>query len=355
MLVIFLLLVKRITIINSLSNNLIPNEFGRRKLISDFTFGTTAALVPSFVVSSSIFINPETAMAVETTSKSDLIVGATKSVVVLGANGGTGKACVSALLQTSRPCIASSRSGNILYQDEVINTSDSNSKKKLQTAAIDVTSYDSIASIISKESDSIGAVIFAASASTKGGDAYSVDKDGVINAAKVCIDFNIPRLVVVSSGSVSRPDSSVYQFLNLVGKGIMEAKIQGENEVRKLYANPNIIQKGLGYTIVRPGGLTNTEPAGVSQLALNQGDTTSGRLSRSDVASICINCLNSSQSFDTTFECYETLTAKPLESVGLSNILKQKNSNSMSLNNAGKCQGDTWNALFASLSRDDDH
>ena len=117
MLAIFLLLVKRITIINSLSNNLIPNEFGRRKLMSDFAFGTIAALVPSFVVSSHIFINPETAMAVETTSKSDLTAEATKSVAVFGANEGTVKACASVLLQTSRTFVASSRSDNVLYQD----------------------------------------------------------------------------------------------------------------------------------------------------------------------------------------------------------------------------------------------
>ena len=90
----------------------------------------------------------------------------------------------------------------------MINISDSNSKNKLQTAAIDVTSYDSIASSISKESDSIGAMVFAASDSSKGGDTCAADKDGVVNAAKVCVDFNIPRLLVVSSGSVSRIDSN---------------------------------------------------------------------------------------------------------------------------------------------------
>jgi len=333
------LLVTKIATVNSLSNHITPKDFGRRKLIKDVG---TAALLPAFI--SSTFANPENAMAEETNS--DLIVPSTKSVVILGANGGTGKACVSTLLQTSRPCIASSRSGNFLGE---INPS---SNTQFQTAAIDVTSYDSIASVISNKSNNVGAVLFAASASTKGGDAYSVDKDGVINAAKACIDCNIPRLVVVSSGAVSRPDSSVYQFLNLVGKGIMEAKIQGENEVRRLYANPDVIQKGLGYTIIRPGGLTNTEPLGVSELTLNQGDTISGRLSRFDVASLCVNTLDYPQTFDTTFECYETLTAKPLESVGLSNILRQKNA---AISNSGRCQGDSWNALFAGLSRDDGH
>ena len=44
----------------------------------------------------------------------------------------------------------------------------------------------------------------------------------------------VERLVVVSSGGVSRPDSAVYKFLNLFGK-IMYWKIKGEDEMRAMY------------------------------------------------------------------------------------------------------------------------
>ena len=37
----------------------------------------------------------------------------------------------------------------------------------------------------------------------------------------------------------------------------MEAKIQGEDGVRDLYHDKSVVDKGLGYTIVRPGGLTS--------------------------------------------------------------------------------------------------
>lgn len=56
--------------------------------------------------------------------------------------------------------------------------------------------------------------------------------------------------MIVSSGAVTKPFSPVYLFLNLFG-GIMAAKIQGENEVRKLYKSD--AAKGLAYTVVRPG------------------------------------------------------------------------------------------------------
>ena len=264
-------------------------------------------------------------------------------VLVLGANGGTGRECVKALLEQGRTCIATTRSGEVAWE--------STAGLAMTTTSVDVTSYESLMTAMSKQS--LGAVIFAASASTKGGDAFAVDRDGVILAARACLANNVPRFVIVSSGTVSRPDAAVYKLLNLVGNGIMEAKIQGEDAVRDLYANPDVIGKKLGYTVVRPGGLTSGESLGAAFLEFNQGDNKSGRLSRADVAAICVQCLDSSDTFDVTFECYEALTAKPVESVGLSNLLKSKNPTVFV---SGKeRRGDTWSNLFAGLERDPNH
>lgn len=41
-------------------------------------------------------------------------------------------------------------------------------------------------------------VVFAASASSKGGSAQAVDYIGVENVAKVCVQLKVPRLVVIS-------------------------------------------------------------------------------------------------------------------------------------------------------------
>lgn len=267
------------------------------------------------------------------------IVSKGKSVLVLGSNGGTGRECVSAVLTSGRSCIATTRSGDFEYTGP--------NDDHLYRASADVTSFESVREAIQKSKD-LGAVIFAASSAK--GDAFAVDKQGVINAAKCCIEENIPRLVVVSSGTVTRPDSAVYKLLNTVGKGIMEAKIQGEDAVRDLYANPDVASRNLGYTIIRPGGLTNGVSLGPSELELNQGDSKSGRLSRADVAALCINCLDSSDTFDATFECYEALTAKPIESVGLSNIFKSTDPTSFV---SGKeRRGATWGVLFKGLETD---
>lgn len=304
-----------------------PPEVNRRWALQSATAG---------LLSPSLVLGIHASDAVEST----LTVPRGKSILVLGANGKTGRECVAAALAAQRPCIATTRSGAFEWDG------DSN---KLTVTQVDVTSKDSIERAIASTKN-LGAVIFAASASASGSTPFPVDRDGVINAAKCCIAAAVPRLVVVSSGTVTRPDSAVYKLLNTIGHGIMEAKIQGEDIARELYADPSVLRQNLGYTVIRPGGLTTGESLGPAALELNQGDSKSGRLSRADVAGLCINCLDSSDTFDTTFECYESLTGKPIESVGLSNILKL--TNPTDFKSGFERQGETWSALFAGLSRD---
>jgi hypothetical protein len=275
-----------------------------------------------------------------------------KSVIVLGANGGTGRECVSAVLASGRSCYATTRSGSFNYDEENSSSLLSTSNTKLFQDKADVTSLNGLLSLVDKVGNNspIGAMIFAASASAKGNNAEDVDYQGVINAAQCCIQKRIPRLVVVSSGAVTRPNSAVYKLLNFVGNGIMEAKIRGEDEVRELYKRREVVDRGLGYTIVRPGGLTNESPLGPSYLEVNQGDDKSGRLSRADVAGICVACLGVENSWDATFECYCKDTAKPVENVGLSNILRSTDPTSYKSGREGT--GDTWDELLGGLKRD---
>ena len=56
---------------------------------------------------------------------------------------------------------------------------------------------------------------------------------------------------------------------------------------------------------MRPGGLVNT-PGGVEALVFAQGDTTSGRISRADVALICVASLGLPEAQNKTFETYSS-------------------------------------------------
>ena len=303
----------------------------------------------SALVSSTFFVSHVHAEGTVDNSKT---VPTDKSVIVLGANGGTGRECVSSVLESGRACYATTRSGSFNYDEESSFSLLVKSNPKLFQDQADVTSLDGLLALVDRvnSNEPVGAMIFAASASTKGSNAVDVDCKGVINAAKCCIQRGIPRLVVISSGAVTRPNSAVYKLLNFVGNGIMEAKIRGEDELRNLYNKKELDDKGLGYTVVRPGGLTNEASMGPKFLEVNQGDDKSGRLSRADVAGICVASLDVASSFDTTFECYLKNTAKPVDNVGISNILRSTDPTSYKSGKEGT--GKTWNELLSSLRRD---
>ena len=235
-------------------------------------------------------------------------------LTVIGANGKTGTKIVNLAAQKGLNVNAVTKNGYNATDIKV-------GKTKIKDVNADIKS--------DSNSDLIGALkctkacFFAASASKTGGTPQQIDRDGLIKIAKLCIENEVPRLVIISSGAVSKPFSPVYLFLNLFG-GIMKAKIEGENEVRKLYNSEAAKSKKLGYTIIRPGGLTQEPPKGLSAIELNQGDDRSGRISRWDVASIALECINSNSAACTTFECYDRDTSQPLANVGLNNILKKR-------------------------------
>lgn len=265
----------------------------------------------------------------------------TGPITIIGSNGKTGSECVGVCLSKSIPVRATTRSG--VYSG-VYAADETNSL--LSMMPCDVTLPDTIPAAV----EGSRAVIFAASASKQGGTPNAVDNEGLVNVAKACIAAKVPSLVIVSSGAVTKPDSPVYKFLNLFGK-IMEEKIKGEDSVRKLYQG---CDSSCTYTIIRPGGLTEEEGKGVLALELNQGDTKSGRIARTDVASLCVESTIYPQlTGATTFECYDADTGKPLATVGMSNIMKAKNKADDVVFTSGKeRKGQTWEELFTGLEKD---
>mmetsp|Transcript_60527 Transcript_60527/g.179400 ORF Transcript_60527/g.179400 Transcript_60527/m.179400 type:complete len:375 (-) Transcript_60527:212-1336(-) len=312
-----------------------PSGAGDRRTFLTESVTTAAALA--------LINRPSTAIAEESISASSRL-----PFCVIGSNGRTGSECVGALVDRGIPVRATSRSGSYLAMP-------GHGSKLLTEMACDVTKTDTIGAVVRGSS----AVIFAASASKEGGTPSAVDNTGLVNVAEACLSEGVPHLVIVSSGAVTKPSSPVYLFLNLFGN-IMEEKIRGEDSVRALYAKYNsAVAKGadgnkeLAYTIIRPGGLTMDPPRGAAALELNQGDTKSGRISRVDVAALCVEAVNYPQYTScSTFECYDGDTGAPLASVGLSNIMKAKR-DGKDFVSGRECRGETWNLLFSGLEKDD--
>ena len=139
------------------------------------------------------------------------------------------------------------------------------------------------------------AAVFAASAA-KGALPATVDTAGVANLASAAKAAGLTRVVLVSSALVSPHNGwhPIRLLLNNMRPGkMMDAKWAGE---RALAA------AGVPYTIVRPGGLTDGA-GGVSALVVRQGDTGSpGRVSRADVARVCVAAAFSPDAAGVTLE-----------------------------------------------------
>lgn len=77
---------------------------------------------------------------------------------------------------------------------------------------------------------------------------------------------------------------------------VLRAKKAGEDSLRR---------SGLGYTIIRPGPLTE-EPGGQRALIFDQGNRISQGISCADVADICVKALHDSAARNKSFDvCYE--------------------------------------------------
>lgn len=219
----------------------------------------------------------------------------TGPIAVLGAGGKCGKLCCEILSKDQLYTRAVTRSGRTILDIP---------SEYVSYASADVTDYSSIKEAVK----GCSGVIFAASASgkKKGGDPEHVDFLGVYNTAKACLECDVPKLVVISAGSVTRPDFVGFKATNffvkyVYGDNIMDAKIAGESAMRDLYASSDKKSK-CAYCVVRPGGLADGAPDGPSQIHVSQGDYYSAEISRADVAEISVAALLKPSTDFTTFE-----------------------------------------------------
>ncbi|MBD2346922.1 CIA30 family protein [Anabaena subtropica] len=112
---------------------------------------------------------------------------------------------------------------------------------------------------------------------------------------------NTPKFVLVSSAGVTRPGRPGINLdeeppavrLNDQLGGILTWKLKGEDSLRG---------SGIPYTIIRPCALT--EEAGGKELIFEQGDNIRGKISREDVAELCVQALQQ-KVCNVTFEVKE--------------------------------------------------
>ena len=202
-------------------------------------------------------------------------------VLVAGATGGTGRALVRDLGSQGysvRALVRDEDKARTVLGDEI------------EYALGDVREIDTLLAAM----DGVAFVISAigSSRSDPSNNPEAVDYGGVKNLADAAAAIGVRQFVLVSSSGVTDED----HFLNKAFDNILIWKFKGEEALRA---------SGVPYTIVRPGGLVNT-PGGEFSVIFAQGDTTGGRISRQDVALICIAALQEKSAINKTFETYSS-------------------------------------------------
>ena len=205
--------------------------------------------------------------------------GAARTVLVAGATGGTGQQLVEAALREGyrvRVLVRDEARGRALFGDRVA------------YAVGDVEKPDSLAAAL-KGVDYVASALGAPPLREPNDGPQRIDYRGVESLAQAAHAARVRQFVLVSSMGITQPDHFLNKMFNnqLVWKGKGEAALRAS---------------GVPYTIVRPGNLRD-EPGGQKGLKTLQGDPkTAGRISRADVATVCIAALGRKSAQGKTFE-----------------------------------------------------
>lgn len=108
----------------------------------------------------------------------------------------------------------------------------------------------------------------------------------LIDAAKAA---GIKKFIMVTSGGVTWK----IHPLNLMSNNVLKWKRKAEIYLRA---------SGLTHVIVRPNGGLSDDPAGANTITFRQNDTFGGKISRDDVAVVCVKALEYQAAENKTFE-----------------------------------------------------
>jgi nucleoside-diphosphate-sugar epimerase len=141
-----------------------------------------------------------------------------------------------------------------------------------------------------------GAVVFAAGAGPGSGPARkrTVDYGGAVKLAEGCLAKGIRRYVIVSSIGSNRPETWSEE-----ARPYQEAKAE---------ADKFVVEAGLDYTIIRPGGLTDDPGTGKVEIAER---VEYGSVTRDDVAAVIAECLVADNTIGKAFDLLNDGTPIP--------------------------------------------
>ena len=202
-------------------------------------------------------------------------------VVVAGATGRTGRQLIAQLAKDERYSLRS------LARDAA------KAKRELggeyNWVAADVTQPDSLLTPLRGATY----VIVAIGATERSGpnSPEFVDYGGVRHLVDAAKRGGVQQLTLISSIGVEGEGGFTRWILNLVGGDVLVWKKKGERYLRA---------SGIGYTILRPGGLSD-QAGGKVGLAFDQDPDAFGRITRADTATVAIATLGNAAALGKSF------------------------------------------------------
>ncbi len=133
--------------------------------------------------------------------------------------------------------------------------------------------------------------------STIGGrapDNTRVDGIGNINTIEAAKAAGVSRFLLISTIGTGNS----YEALNLMMKAVLKTSLEAKNQ-----AETHLIESGLAYTIIRPGGLFDAEPSGKG--ILSEDPSTYGSIARSELAGLVLACINDDASVGKIYSAIE--------------------------------------------------
>ena len=126
-----------------------------------------------------------------------------------------------------------------------------------------------------------------------------VDNMGNQNLARAAKKKGIKHIVVVSSIGVGDSSSGLPFLLRLLMGPVLRNKAKSESAITSC---------GVSYTIVRPGALTDKEATG--NVAFGEGGKINGKISRADIARVCVDALSNHAMKNRVLEVVDAATVK---------------------------------------------
>lgn len=126
-----------------------------------------------------------------------------------------------------------------------------------------------------------------------------IDNRGNQHLAQAAKAQSLQHLVVISSTGVGSSKYAVPFIYRALMGPVLAAKGKSEEAIRKM---------GMSYTIIRPGGYAGEPLSG--KTVFGEGGHFSGRVTREQIAEVCVDALTNASMKNRTFEVVDGSTVK---------------------------------------------